>query len=190
MNLSQARLLAVTLVALVVSGCGHRTASQSEPVDRRVAVLNQLRDEINSCYGYTNGTPRINRGPCGRFAKAFREKWNARFNEKVNIAFVMETHSSLCVHVVVKFPDGRYFDGGNGVISAQELLRMCPHCRIDEMIDFDLNLLNQRCDNLLNRRCDGLDYVYPICPKYTDDLTASLIENHLTLLTNGIDVHK
>jgi len=62
--------------------------------ERRVAVLNRLRDEINAHYGYRGGVPRINLGPCGRFAKAFREQWNARYPEKIHIAFVMANGGS------------------------------------------------------------------------------------------------
>src|SRR6266571_9271644 len=57
--------------------------------DRQVAALNRLRDRTNLLYGYRNTTARVNLGPCGRFAKAFREQWNARFTAQANIAFVM-----------------------------------------------------------------------------------------------------
>ena len=52
---------------------------------------------------------------------------------------------------------------------------------------FDLNLLDKRLGNLLDRRCDGLDFVYPGCPRYRDDLTAQLIKNHLEMLSRGVD---
>ncbi|HLK56897.1 MAG TPA: hypothetical protein VKU00_10045, partial [Chthonomonadaceae bacterium] len=51
--------------------------------DRRVAVLNRLQDEINAAYGFRDGAPRINLGPCGRFARDFRERWKARFREEI-----------------------------------------------------------------------------------------------------------
>jgi hypothetical protein len=89
---------------------------------RRVAALNSLRDEINAHYGYRDGTPCINWGPCGRFGNAFREQWNARFRDKVNIAFVMAP-DGLCHHVALRFPGGSCFDGGNGVISEAKLLK-------------------------------------------------------------------
>src|SRR6058998_69644 len=110
--------------------------------ERRVAALNRLREEINTHYGYREGVPRVNLGPCGRFAKAFREQWNARFPDKINIAFVMTSNGSQCHHVVVRLPDGNYFDGGNGVLSAPTLRGLFPGSRIDEMPEFDLKLLD------------------------------------------------
>lgn len=86
-----------------------------------IAALNRLRDDVNAAYGYREGVPRVNLGPCGRFAKAVREQWNARFSEKINIAFVMSQDNSMCHHVVVRLPDGSYFDGGNGVITREKL---------------------------------------------------------------------
>jgi hypothetical protein len=145
----------------------------------RVAVLNLLRDEINANYGYLDGFPRVNRGPCGRFAKAFREQWNARFLAKVNIVFVMENDGGECCHVLVRLPDGSYFDGGNGVMSERSLLTLHPDSRIEEMVEFDPKLLNQRSG--------GLDRYYGRCPNYSDPLTATIINNHLALLPSDID---
>ncbi len=153
----------------------------------KLAVLNRLRDEINAHYGCDkNGDPYVNCGPCGRFARAFREQWNARFNEKVHIVFCMSPDGSHCGHVLVKFPDGSYFDGGRGVMSEQKMRTFNPGARLDEMVEFDPNLLDKRCDYLLNRRCDGRDFVYPGCPRYRDDLTAQLIKKHLEML-RGVD---
>ena len=42
--------------------------------DRWAAPLNSLHNEINIVYGYFDGKPRINLGPCGRFARDFRER--------------------------------------------------------------------------------------------------------------------
>jgi hypothetical protein len=78
-------LLIALVVGLSIAGASYYRLRRN----RRVAVLNSLRDDINAHYGYRNGAPCINWGPCGRFAKAFREQWNARFREKINIAFVM-----------------------------------------------------------------------------------------------------
>jgi hypothetical protein len=148
-----------------------------------MVVLNGLRDEINAHYGYRNdrhGGPCINWGPCGRFAKAFHEQWNARFRDKVNIAFVMAP-DGLCHHVVVKLPDGSYFDGGNGVMSEAKLLKLYSlDDRIEEMVAFDLNLLDQRVGGLNHDH-------YEWCPNYSDSLTTKLIEKHLALLTSDLD---
>ncbi len=101
----------------------------------------------------------------------------------------MATNTSLCAHIVIKFPDGSYFDGGNGVMSERALLKMCPDCKIEVMTNYDRSLLNSRCDNLLDRRCDGMDYVYALCPKYRDELTAQIIQSHLARLRGDVDEH-
>jgi len=109
--------------------------------DRQVAVLNGLRNEVNLNYGYLEGWPRVNRGPCGRFAKAFREQWNTRFKHKINIAFIMKPDGG-CDHVLVKLPDGSYFDGGSGVIPGATLLREFRlGDRIEEMVEFAWSFL-------------------------------------------------
>src|SRR5262245_54418575 len=90
------------LAAAAALGCGERPT--------RATVLNELRDEINSRYGtMANGTPRINCGPCVRFALAFRERWNERFRDDVNLACVMSDDGEECGHVALKFADGSYF---------------------------------------------------------------------------------
>src|SRR5712692_4989426 len=71
-----------------------------------------------------DGAPRINLGPCGRFARDFRARWNARFRDPVTIAFIMSNDGATCHHVLVKLPDGRYFDGGNGVVTDTALMRL------------------------------------------------------------------
>ena len=143
-----------------------------------MTVLNALRDEINSVYGFVDGSPRINRGPCGRFAKLFREAWNARFKQKINIVFVMmpdKPDGVGCDHVLVKLPDGSYFDGGGGVMSAATLLKLFRAGDwIDEMKAFDLTLLD--------KRSYGLGRSYGLCPNYSDETTATIIEKHLVLL--------
>jgi hypothetical protein len=143
--------------------------------DRQVAVLNHLRSEVNLTYGYRNFSPRINQGPCGRFAKEFREQWNSRFKEKINIAFVMSADGTDCYHVLVKLPNGEYFDGGNGVIPGPNMLQQYPAgTRIDEMIEYDL----KRLDDMSH----GLNRNYEFCPNYSDETTAKLIRNHLSML--------
>jgi hypothetical protein len=143
-----------------------------------VAVLNALRDEINSVYGFVDGSPRVNRGPCGRFAKLFHEQWNARFKQKINIVFVMmpdKPDGVGCDHVLVKLPDGSYFDGGGGVMSAATLLKpFRAGDWIDEMKEFDFALLDKRSYSLKRS--------YGLCPNYSDETTARIIEKHLNLL--------
>jgi hypothetical protein len=140
--------------------------------DGQLAALNRLRDRTNLLYGYRNSTPRVNLGPCGRFAKAFREQWNARCSAPANIVFIMSADGNQCHHVLVRLPDGNYFDGGNGVISGETLLRQYdPGTRLEEMKDFDL----QRLD----KWSYGLGRSYELCPNYSDEATARLIEECL-----------
>jgi hypothetical protein len=156
-----------------------QNAAAPEPLsDRQVAVLNALRDEINATYCFVDRSPRINRGPCGRFAKIFREQWNARFKDKINIVFVMAPEISDgvgCDHVLVKLPDGHYFDGGGGVMTAAKLLENFRRGdRIEEMVEFDPALLDQRSY--------GLGRSYELCPNYSDETTTRIIEKYLAVL--------
>jgi hypothetical protein len=142
----------------------------------RVAVLNELRDDVNAHYGrFEDGMPKINCGPCARFAMSFRERWNARFRDKINLVCVMATNGKECGHVALKFADGSYFDGGNGVMTARMLQSLYPQHPLEEMVEFDRALLEQRVG--------GLDHdYYPKCPNYSDELTGRLIEKHLARL--------
>ena len=73
-------------------------------------------------YGFKDEVPRINVGPCGRFAKKFREEWIARFKQKINLVFAMNPNGSHRFHVLVRLSNGAYYDGGNGVIPGPTLL--------------------------------------------------------------------
>jgi len=142
------------------------------------SVLNALRADINATYGDMRGTPRINCGPCTRFALAFREEWKARFGDELNLVCVLSPDKSECGHVALKLPDGSYFDGGNGVMSPQQLMRMFPSYSVEEMVPFDL----ERLDRLVG----GIHHEhYQHCPGYSDELTASIIEKHLSRLPGG-----
>jgi len=186
-RIGYARPLIVAALALSLCSCQHQTpqktstastATSAPLTDHQVAVLNDLRNDINLVYGFENGWPRVNRGPCGRFAKAFREHWNARFKQHIDIAFVMSPDMSDgvgCNHVIVKLPDGNYFDGGSGVVPGPTLLRQFgPGNRIEEMPEFDLALLD--------KRSYGLNRSYGLCPNYSDETTAQIIDKHLARL--------
>jgi hypothetical protein len=174
-------LMSVVLILMLCS-CGRTTLqshTSAKPLtDRQVVVLNELRDEINSIYGFVDGSPRINRGPCGRFARIFHEEWNARFKEKINIVFVMMPDipdGVGCDHVLVKLPDGSYYDGGGGVMSGATLLRQFgPGRRIEEMEPFDLALLD--------KRSYGLGRSYGLCPNYSDETTTKIVASYLDML--------
>ncbi|HTD86986.1 MAG TPA: hypothetical protein VK850_10450 [Candidatus Binatia bacterium] len=158
------------------AGCATEPrAAHGSLSDRQIAALNQLRDEINSLYGFRDSTPRINLGPCGRFAKAFREQWNARYPDKLNVVFVMSADGKQCHHVLVRLPNRDYYDGGNGVISKVALLQQYkPGTWLDEMTRFDLHRLD-KWSYSLNRD-------YPLCPNYSDDATLRLINRFLDSL--------
>jgi hypothetical protein len=167
--------------ACVIHGCsGHRdTIREIRATCQRanmVEALNALRNDINARYGYRDGAPRINLGPCGRFARDFRARWNTRFREPVTIAIIMSNDGMTCHHVLVKVPDGRFFDGGNGVVTEAALMRLFSDSRIEEMKNFDLKLLDQRSY--------GLDRTYPECPNYSDEFTQQAIEKSLDALLN------
>ena len=174
--------VASVALLLLLCSCRQTTLQSHTPAkslsDRQVAVLNELRDEINLTYGFVDGGPRINRGPCGRFARIFHEQWNARFKEKINIVFVMMPDipdGVGCDHVLVKLPDGSYYDGGGGVMSGATLLRQFgPGRRIEEMLEFDLALLD--------KRSYGLGRSYGLCPNYSDETTTKIVARHLDRL--------
>jgi hypothetical protein len=52
--------------------------------------------------------------------------------------------------------------------------------RIEEMVQFQLSLLDQRVGGLNHEH-------YSWCPNYSDVLTAKLIEKHLALLASDLD---
>jgi hypothetical protein len=175
------RLLIIVALTLLWCSCQRlaiqRGSTGETHGDRQVAVLNGLRNEINLIYGFVDGWPRVNRGPCGRFAKLFHEQWNARFKQKINIVFIMMPNGVDCDHVLVKLPDRSYFDGGSGVLPGATLLRQFrPGDRIEEMVEFDPELLDQRSY--------GLRRTYELCPNYSDETTAKIIEQYLAQLSN------
>lgn len=169
-------LLLIFFIQLLITKQNNKTLSTT---DHRVEkFLNQLREEINLYYG-TKITPRINIGPCGHFAKAFYEQWNVRFSNKCNIAFIMLPDGITCQHVVVKLPDSSYYDGGNGIMSEEELFKLIGnyHQRIEEMQELDLQLLY--------KRSYSSDQNYPDCPNYSDSITTIIIQKYIKQLTKS-----
>lgn len=141
-------------------------------------ILDDLKNEINALYGFDNGAPRINSGPCGRFANTFYEEWNERFADSVSISFIMSADSSECYHVLTKLPNGDYFDGGNGILTKKELYKGYEQgMYIIDMLEYDHELLNEMSY--------GLDRDYERCPNYSDEKTRSIIEKHLDLLESS-----
>src|SRR4051812_44140992 len=119
-------LNSTSVLILVLAICACRVMPESRAThhvsNKQVVALKAIKDDINAVYGFRDGVPRVNLGPCGRFARDFREAWNSRFRNKVQIAFVMSGDRSMCHHVLVQLPDGNFYDGGNGIVSEGKLV--------------------------------------------------------------------
>lgn len=171
------RLLRVRGRRLFHPTCCPAASRASRGTAETVEALKALRNDITARYGFRNGAPRINLGPCGRFARDFRERWNERFRDPVTIVFIMSnSDASNCYHVLVKLPEGRYFDGGNGVMTGAFLATLYPDGHIEEMEKFDFELLD--------KRSYGLGRTCPECPNYSDEFTQRAIEKRLSELLN------
>jgi hypothetical protein len=138
-------------------------------------ALSNLKDSINAEYGIYESAPCVNSGPCGNFAYLFYQKWNERFDEKVTISFIMKADSSECYHVLIKLPNGDYYDGGNGVLTKSRLIEGYEKgMYIIDMLEYDYTLLDEMAY--------GLEREYPRCPNYSVEKTSKIIENHLDKL--------
>jgi len=143
--------------------------------EKTVEALTRIRKDINAEYGFMGDLPRINLGPCGRFAKLFYTIWNSRLDPKVIICFLIPPGDGTCEHVFIKLPDGNYFDGGYGVVPVLEALSgIPPGSEILEMTVYD--------ENELEKYACGLNRDYPNCPTYSDEKVRTIIESHLSLL--------
>lgn len=137
-----------------------------------VAALDNIRNEINQEYGFQDGIPRINYGPCGVFAQVFFSAWNDLFTQKVHICFIMTTSRDECDHVCIGFPSGELYDGGIGLHSRQ---RYEPHFVIDDMTEYD--------EALLEKWSYGLNRTYPrYCPTFSRDKVQRIVQSNLEKL--------
>lgn len=169
-------LAILSLVLTTFISCGSTKKVAGNVGKHEKSILEDLKNEINEIYGfYDDGAPRINRGPCGRFAKLFYEEWNKRFTYSVSISFIMSLDSSECYHVLIRLPNGNYYDGGNGIMTKKELTTKYIYgMYIIDMFEYDYELLD--------KMSYGLDREYERCPNYTDEKTKEIIEKHLNLL--------
>ena len=169
-------ILSILLTTLISCGSMEKLGN---PISRREkGVLEDIRTDINETYGFLGDAPRINRGPCGRFAKLFYEEWNERFTRQVSISFIMSPDSLECYHVLIRMPNGDYYDGGNGILSKKKLVKKYEQgMYIIDMFEYDFELLN--------KMSYGLDRTYDRCPNYTDEKTKEIIETHLDRLTTS-----
>lgn len=125
--------------------------------------LGTLSAKINKRYGYVShagdnfGEPVINSGPCGPFANEFYKAWNARFKNRVKIAFIMQNEPRECYHVAIILPDDSFYDGGVGVHSEKNYLEK----------GLDIVVMGEYNCQLLDKHSYGLDREYPrYCPDF------------------------
>lgn len=107
-------------------------------------ILEKIREAINQEYGFYDGIPRINYGPCGIFAKIFFDKWNALFTNKCHICFVLTYTRDECDHITIRLPSGELYDGGIGVHSDDDYL---GKFLVEDMFNYDEKILEQGCIN-------------------------------------------
>lgn len=144
-------------------------------VNQQEQQLIALKDSINRTYGLYEGAPAINSGPCGNFANLFYEAWNSRFDEKVTISFIMSADSSECYHVLVKLPNGDYYDGGNGILTRRQLIEGYEKgMYIIDMLEYDYELLDEMSYGLVRE--------YPRCINYSAQQTSEVINFYLNQL--------
>ena len=138
------------VMVVVAAGCASHPARPSQRPDAlRAEALTALHEDINAAYGFRGNDPRVNLGPCGRFARDFRQRWNARFRDKADILFVMSNDGTQCHHVLVRLPGGDCYDGGNGVMTEARLLTIYPDSHVEDMTEFDPALLDRRAGRFL-----------------------------------------
>ncbi len=143
-----------------------------------IYLLNNLSEEINKLYGFVDiegdnfGEPAINSGPCGPFASVFYKVWNEKFSEKVNIAFIMVKNSDECWHVLIRLPNGMFFDGGCGI---HDEGKYKDKFDIVNMVDYDIDRLE--------KYSYGLNRKYPrYCPDFSMEVVTDLIKKHLDII--------
>src|SRR5688572_32810169 len=122
-------------------------------------VLEELKAEIENTFGFHEelGEARINLGPCAPFAKSFSEAWNARFEQKTHICFVMDKENNECWHTLVRLPGGKLYDGGVGLHTDANY--DSARFEIEEMLVYD--------EALLEERAYGIDRSYSrYCPDF------------------------
>lgn len=125
--------------------------------------LGTLSAKINKRYRYVShagdnfGEPVINSGPCGPFANEFYKAWNARFKNRVKIAFIMQNEPRECYHVVIILPDYSFYDGGVGVHLEKNYLEK----------GLEIVVMGEYNYQLLDKHSYGLDREYPrYCPDF------------------------
>nr|AIA14467.1 Unknown Function [uncultured bacterium] len=139
-------------------------------------ALAQIKEENNQSFGFHEGIPRINYGPCGVFAKLFYDKWNALFSDKCHICFILTHTQDECDHVAIRLPSGELYDGGVGVHDENEHI---PKFMIENMLNYD--------EQLLDKWSYGLDRTHQrFCPNFDRALVENIISTKLEALFKSI----
>lgn len=136
-------------------------------------TLNDLKNEVNQWLGFhEDGTPRINYGPCGVFAKLFYESWNNRFNTKVHIVFILTHNLEECWHIAIRLSSGELYDGGVGIHTEDFYGKDYV---FEDMLEYN--------EPLLEKWAYGLDRDYPrFCPNFNKQQLENIINKHLDSL--------
>lgn len=141
-------------------------------------ILQKITNEINNEYGFHDGIPRINYGPCGVFAQIFFKKWNELFKNKVHICFILTKSKDECDHVLIRLPSGELYDGGLGIHTEEEY---DSKFLVEEMLEYD--------EALLEKWSYGLDRIYPrFCPRFDRKFVEKIVSSNLydlSLLLNS-----
>lgn len=194
-NLLNMKKLMISLSVMVLISCSQSKSHEANASSKittlnndnitqiennRVAVLNEIRNELLLTYGTLDGWSRVDMGPCGEFAYAFYEEWNSRFKDSVNIVFMMKPDGSDCNHVLVRMPNNKLFDAGLGVMDEKALKLVFIESRIEDMVHFNYDTLE--------KWSYGLHRKYYNCPNYSDSLSRSILKRHfdkLAIQNNG-----
>lgn len=145
-------------------------------------ILNKLRDDVNEAFGFSEFGPRVNQGPCGPFAALFFETWNRLFLLPCQICFLSQAdNSDQCYHCFIRLPDGRFFDGGHGVVTEPEIKTLISgYTDPDRVV---IEVMEQYDEELFDRRSYGRiksgTPVGPHCPNFTTERAGALIERGL-----------
>lgn len=163
---------------------GLATSDSPVPPDALYLALSRLKSDTNTRFGYKDGHPRVNLGPCGTFAREFHDYWNERFENPVQIVFVTIAEGTICRHVLVQLPNGLYFDGGNGLMTERELRLM--YMEVNGRADTTMSIVPMPQFDEKVFRANSLFPPYADCPNFTAAAARQLIEKHLSALDRSV----
>jgi hypothetical protein len=144
---------------------------------RLVKALIDLKIALNNEFGFLNGHPRVSMGPCGELAREFHDSWNERFTIPCRIAFIKILNDQVCRHVLIRLPDGTYFDAGRGVMEESELTRLYREVNGED--DESMHIEVMATFDEAEFKANTVSGPYPDCPGYSSTAARRLIDNHL-----------